>query len=443
MNSAKEIWETALGELQLQISKPNYKTWFKGTEGLAYDGDQFLVGVPNAFVAEYLEKSQRSLIEKTLIGLIHRGVNVRFKISWAQETACDSTDERRRNNSALYGFNPKYTFASFIVGAGNRMAHAAAVGAAEIPSGQSYNPLFLYSAPGLGKTHLVQAIGHKALENNLRPVYVSGEQFTNEFVTALRERRTDEFRAKYRSADMLIVDDIHFISGKEATEESFFHAFNDLHNAGRQIVITSDRQPKNMPLLHERLRSRFEWGLTVDIQPPDFEMRLAILQSKAEQAQATVASDVLDMMAQEINRNIRELEGSLNRIIAYARLLRAQITPELAARALKDVAGNHSAQPKALCSPQGIIGLVAETFSVAEDDLLGRGRGKEMAQARQVAMYVMRNNNHYSLSDIGAAFGGRNASTVSHACEKISQDIINSHLLRRKVEDIQKKLSSD
>jgi chromosomal replication initiator protein len=442
MNSANEIWEAALGELQLQLSKPNYQTWFKGTQGLAYDGDQFLVGVPNAFVAEYLEKNQRSLIEKTLIGLIHRGVSARFQISWAQDGTSPHTHEARRNVSAIYGFNPKYTFDNFVVGAGNRMAHAAAVSAAEHPSEQSYNPLFIYAAPGLGKTHLLQAIGQKALDNNLKPVYVSGEQFTNDFVAALRERRSDEFRAKYRSADMLMVDDIHFISGKEATEESFFHTFNDLHNAGRQIVITSDRPPKSMPLLQERLRSRFEWGLTVDIQPPDFETRLAILQSKAEQAHTSVAPDVLDLMARELKQNIRELEGSLNRIIAYAHLLRAQITPELAARALKDVAGTKDL-PEGRGNLESVIGTVAQTFALSVDDLLGRKRDKEVAQARQVAMYVLRRRGGCSLSDIGAAIGGRNPSTVSYACERVAQDMENSYLLRHKVEDIQKKLGSE
>jgi chromosomal replication initiator protein len=442
MNSANEIWEAALGELQLQVNKPNYQTWFKGTEGLAYDGDQFLVGVPNAFVSEYLEKSQRSLIEKTLISLTHRGITVRFQVSWAQDKTSGDTGKARRNVSAIYGFNPKYTFDNFVVGAGNRMAHAAAASAADHPSEQSYNPLFIYAAPGLGKTHLLQAIGQKALDNNLKPVYVSGEQFTNDFVAALRERRTDEFRAKYRSADMLMVDDIHFIGGKDATEETFFHTFNDLHNAGRQIVITSDRPPKSMPMLQERLRSRFEWGLMVDIQPPDFETRLAILQSKAEQAQTSVAPEVLDMMAHELKQNIRELEGNLNRIIAYARLLRAQITPELAARALKDVGGT-----KELPEPRGnlesVLGIVAQTFALTIDDILGRKRDKEVAQARHVAMYLLRQKSGCSLSDIGNAIGGRNPSTVSHACEKVVQDMANSHILRRKIEDIQKKISTE
>jgi chromosomal replication initiator protein len=439
MNSAKEIWQTALGELQIQVNKPNYQTWFKGTEGLAFDGDQFLVGVPNAFVAEYLDKSQRSLIEKTLIGLTHRGVNVRFKVTWADEAGQTGAGEAR-NLPALYGFNPRYTFDNFVVGAGNRMAHAAALSAAAPVSEGSYNPLFIYAAPGLGKTHLLQAIGQKALDNNLRPVYVSGEQFTNDFIAALRERRTEEFRAKYRSADLLMVDDIQFIAGKEATEESFFHTFNDLHNAGRQIVVTSDRAPKNMPNLQERLRSRFEWGLSIDIQPPDFETRLAILQAKAGQAKEQITPEVLDMLAHELKQNIRELEGSLNRLIAYARLLCTQITPELATRALRDVA----APVKELPSPRGLIdgvlGTVAGVFAISTDDLLGRGRSKDVAEARQVAMYVLRQQGGASLSDIGEAMGGRGASTVSHACEKVARDLENSHLLRRKVEDIQKQL---
>jgi len=441
MNSAKEIWEAVLGELQLQVSKPNYVTWFKGTEGLAYDGSLFLVGVQNDFVAEYLDKNQRSLIEKALIGRLSRSVNVRFQVRWAKESKESVENDPKRNNLALYGFNPKYTFDSFVVGAGNRMAFAAAMSAAEHLSDRSYNPLFIYSAPGLGKTHLVQSIGQKALENNLRPVYVSGEQFTNEFIVALRERKTEDFRAKYRSADLLMVDDIHFIGGKEATEESFFHTFNDLHNAGRQIVITSDCHPKNMPLLQERLRSRFEGGLTVDIQPPDFETRMAILQAKAVQAQAEVPLDVLDMMAQELKKNIRELEGSLNRVIAYARLLRSQITPELATKALRDVAGTRSLQQPA-GNVNGIIGLVADSFSLTVDDLLGRGRNKEIAQARHVAMYVLRQQTNCSLSDIGVALGGRNASTVSHACEKIDLDKSSSPLLSRKLDDILKKISS-
>jgi chromosomal replication initiator protein len=441
MNSAATIWEAALGALQLEVSKSNFQTWFKDTVGIACDGDLFLISAPNAFVAEYLEKSQRSLIEKTLIRLTQRNVNVRFQISWNSSSASMQNQASEPNNiAALYGFNSKYTFDNFVVGPGNRMAHAAALSAASKPAEHSYNPLFIYADPGLGKTHLLQAIGHQALENNVKPLYVSGEQFTHDFIEAIRERRTEEFRSKYRSADMLMVDDIQFISGKEQTEECFFHTFNDLHNAGRQIVITSDRQPKSMAKMEDRLKSRFEWGLMVDIQPPDYETRLAILRTKAAQAKTDITTDVLEMLAHEVRQNIRELEGSLNRILAYARLLRAQITPELAQKALKDVGAKALPPAGGNYAPDFIVSMVADNFALKPDDLTGRKRDRETAQARQVAMYILKQQGRYTLGDIGSTLGGRNASTVSHACEKIARDIAASHLLRKKVEDLQQNL---
>jgi chromosomal replication initiator protein len=435
MNSAAKIWEAALGVLQLEVSKPNYQTWFKDTAGIAYDGELFLVSVPNTFVAEYLEKSQRSLIEKTLISLTHHSISVRFQVQWSSTSGHNHTEDSD-DIAALYGFNARYTFDNFVVGPGNRLAHAAALSASGKTVDQSYNPLFIYAGPGLGKTHLLQAIGHQALENNIRPIYVSGEQFTHDFVEAVREHHADEFRAKYRSADMLMVDDIQFISGKEQTEENFFHAFNDLHNSGRQIVITSDRQPQELSRMEERLKSRFAWGLTVDIQPPDYETRLAILKNKAAEAQSYITDDVLDMLAQEVLQNIRELEGSLNRIIAYARLLNTRMTPELAQKALRNI-GTHVLPPPEPNMPDLIITAVAENFALKPGDLTGRKRDKEIALARQVAMYLLKQNSQYSLSDIGSALGGRNASTVSHACEKIARDIEASHLLRRRIEEIQ------
>jgi chromosomal replication initiator protein len=335
-------------------------------------------------------------------------------------------------------FNPKYTFESFIVGGCNRLAHAAAIGAAQSP-GQSYNPLFIYSGSGLGKTHLLQAIGHVAQARKVRVLYVSGEQFTNDFISAIRERKTDEFRNKYRSVDLLMIDDIHFISGKEQTEESFFHTFNELHNSNRQIVITSDRPPKSMPLLEDRLRSRFEWGLIVDIQPPDLETRLAILKAKAEQCGAELPPDVLEFIAQQIKNNIRELEGGLNRVMAYARLLRAKVTAELAAKALRDIASKVLSGTN--ITPPLLIDVVASSFCLTTEDLIGRQRDKEVAQARQVAMYLLKQQNNCSLAEIGAVLGGRNPSTVSHACEKIALDIQASPLLRRKIENIKKKIN--
>ena len=439
MRSAQEIWEAALGELQLQVNTPNYHTWFKGAKGLAYQGDQFIIGVPNAFVAEYLDKNQRSLIEKTLIGLTGGNITIHFRVSSAQpDFSAGYAGRGTYGTEETAMFNPKYTFESFIVGGCNRLAHAAAIGAAQSP-GQSYNPLFIYSGSGLGKTHLLQAIGHVAQARKVRVLYVSGEQFTNDFISAIREHKTDEFRNKYRSVDLLMIDDIHFISGKEQTEESFFHTFNELHNSNRQIVITSDRPPKSMPLLEDRLRSRFEWGLIVDIQPPDLETRLAILKAKAEQCGAELPPDVLEFIAQQIKKNIRELEGGLNRVIAYARLLRAKVTAELAAKALRDIASKVLSGTN--ITPPLLIDVVASSFCLTTEDLIGRQRDKEVAQARQVAMYLLKQQNNCSLAEIGAVLGGRNPSTVSHACEKIALDIQASPLLRRKIENIKKKIN--
>jgi len=293
---------------------------------------------------------------------------------------------------------------------------------------------------GLGKTHLLQAIGHAAQAKNIQVLYVSAEQFTNEFTNAIRERKTQEFHNKYRNVDMLLIDDIQFFSGKVQTEENFFHTFNELHNANRQIAITSDRPPKSMPLLQDRLRSRFEWGLVADIQPPDFETRLAILQAKAEQKEVNVAPDVLEFIAQRIHQNIRELEGSLNRVMAYAKLIRVLLTPELAAQALQDITGK---EPKtASITPHLIIEAVVDSFQLTPQDLKSQKRDKETALARQVAMYLIRQEASWSLTQIGKELGGRGPATVSHAYEKIANDINNSPYLRRKISDIQQKIYS-
>ncbi len=441
MRSTQELWEAALGEIQLQVNRPNYRTWFRETKGISYQGDQFVIGVPNTFVAEYFDTNQRSLIEKTLIGLTNCNVSVRFQVNSVQPDSPVGYASRATSTSSKPGpsrFNPKYTFDFFIVGSSNRLAHAAALGVAQNP-GQSYNPLFIYGDAGLGKTHLLQAIGHFAQARNLTVLYVSGEQFTNEFINAIREQKTDEFRHKYRGLDMLLIDDIHFISGKESTAESFFHTFNELHNSGRQIVIASDRSPKSMPGLQERLRSRFEWGLTAAMGPPNLETRLAILQAKAKQAGADILPDVLALIAQQARRNIRELEGSLNRVLAYARLLRVKPTLELAGYALKDIAGKASEDNHS--TPTLIITTVAESFQLTSQDLTSRRRDKETALARQVAMYLLRQQNGCSLTEVGIALGGRNPSTVSHACQKVAFNIEASPLLRRQVRQIQKTIS--
>jgi len=428
--SAQEIWETALGELQLQVTKPNYRTWLEKTSGLSYQDNQFVVSVPNTFVAEYLAQNQRSLIEKTLIGLTHPAIEVRFRVISGQETTATGQTTRPCCNF-------KYTFDSFVVSNSNRLAYAAALSVAENPGG-SYNPLFIYGGVGLGKTHLLHAIYHLAQANNIKVLYVSAEQFTNEFINAIREKSTEEFRNKYRTVDMLLIDDIHFISGKEQTEESFFHTFNELHNANRQIVIASDRPPKSLPHIGDRLCSRFEWGLIADIQPPDFDTRLAILQAKAEQQEVKVALDVLEFIAHRIQQNIRELEGSLNRAIAYAKLFGAILTPELAARAVQDIATKDA--KAASITPNLVMKMVAERFQLTPSDLISRKRDRVTALARQVAMYLLKQTTNRSLAQIGLELGNRDHATVIHACQKIANDMDNDPYLRRKILDIQQGL---
>jgi chromosomal replication initiator protein len=438
---AQEIWEAALGELQVQVSKPNYRTWLERTVGLSYQDNQFVIGVPNTFVAEYLSKNQRCLIEKTLIGLTHRDVDIVFKVnpSYQSQPARGSTrwEIPASQQISPLRFNSKYTFDSFVVGNCNRLAHAAALEVAENP-GHSYNPLFIYGGVGLGKTHLLQAIGQVALASNRQVIYVSAERFTSEFITAVQEKKTNEFNDTYRNVDMLLIDDIHFIAGKEQTQETFFHTFNELHNGNRQIVVTSNCLPKSMSSLEDRLCSRFEWGLIVDIQPPDFKTRLSILRAKAEQEGVDVSGDVLEFLAHQIKQNMRELEGYLNRVIALARLTRTLLTPDLAAQALKDIAVK---QPKRSCTTSSqVIDAVATSFQLSPLDLKSRKRDKETTLARQVAIYLIKQESDCSLAKIGQDLGGRNHSTVIHAYEKVASEINTNPYLQRKLSEIQQSL---
>ncbi len=439
--SAQQIWEAALGELQIQVNKPNYRTWLQKTMGLSYQNDQFVISVPNTFVAEYLDKNQRSLIEKVLTGLIHHEVQVQFQVDTHTQNSPSSHGSREKTTPAQQAsfplFNPKYTFDSFVVGSCNQLAYAAALGVTQDP-GHSYNPLFIYGEAGLGKTHLLQAIGHAALAKNVQVLYVSAEQYTNEFVNAIKEKKTKEFRNKYRSLEVLLVDDIQFFSGKEQTGENFFHTFNELHDANRQIAITSDRPPKSLSLLPDRLRSRFEWGLVTDIQAPDLETRLAILKAKAKEKGVNVSADVLEFIALQIQQNIRALEGSLNRVVAYARLLKSLITPELAARALEDIA---SKNPKGTpITPSLVIEAVADSFQLTPQDLQSRKRDKETTLARQVAMDLIKQETDCSLTQIGKELGGRNYHTVSQAHQKITSTIVTNPTLKNKIAALQQGL---
>jgi chromosomal replication initiator protein len=439
--SAQQIWEAALGELQIQVNKPNYRTWLAKTTGLSCQDDEFVIGVPNTFVAEYLSKNQHSLIKKVLTGLTHHDVQVQFQVDSHYQNSHSSYGSRGKTapaqQASLPLFNPKYTFSSFVVGDCNQLAYTAALGIAQNP-GRSYNPLFIYGGAGLGKTHLLHAIGHTAITNSIKVLYVSAEQYTNDLVNAIRGGKTEDFRDKYRNVDMLLIDDIQFFSGKKQTGENFFHTFNELHNANHQIAITSDRPPKSIPLLQDRLRSRFEGGLVTDIQVPDFETRLAILRDKATQKGVNISADTLEFIALQIQQNIRALEGSLNRVVAYAKLIKTMLTPKLAAQALKDIADN---EPKtASITPSLIMEAVVNNFQLTPSDLKSRKRDEATALARQVTMYLIRQETDCSLAEIGRELGGRSPATVSYAYQKIASDINNSPSLRRKILDIQQQI---
>jgi chromosomal replication initiator protein len=435
----QEIWETALGELQVQVSKANFRTWLSKTVGISHRDGKFVIGVPNTFAAEYLEKNQRSLIEKALSGLVSPGVQVVFQVNGRLHPTgtANPVPALPALEPSFTRLNPNYVFDLFVEGSGNRLARAAALSVAQNP-GNSYNPLFIYAGAGLGKTHLLHAIGQAVAARKINVICTSAEQFTNEFLSALRDRNTEDFRNKYRSIGMLLIDDIQFISGKEQTEESFFHTFNELHNTNRQIVITSDCPPKSMPLIEERLRSRFEWGLIVDIQPPDFETRLAILQSKTLQRNITVSPDVLERIARDVQPNVRVLEGSLNRVVAYAKLLKVAPTVEIAARALADIRGKEYLPGE--ITPALIIDAVAASFQLSREALAGKKRDKDTAMARRLAMYLIRQETNSSLAQIGQELGNRDAAAVTAACKLIAGNLDTSPYLKRKVRDIQKNL---
>jgi chromosomal replication initiator protein len=436
----REIWETALGELQLQVSKPNYRTWFGKTIGLDYQDNHFTIGVPNTFAAEYLEKNQISTIEKALDGLINPGVKVVFQVNGKKHPRNDVTSIPLEISTPIPAYtrlNPGYLFDYFVEGTGNRLARASALSVARNP-GRSYNPLFIYGGAGLGKTHLLHAIGHVAADNSINVICTSAEEFTNEFVTSIRDKSTEEFRNKYRSIGMLLIDDIHFIGGKGQTEESFFHTFNELHNTNRQIVITSDCPPRSMPLLEERLRSRFEWGLIVDIQPPDYNTRVAILESKAQQKGMVVSQEVVEYIARQAQNNVRLLEGSFNRVIALSRLLQSVPTIEIAHRALEDIC---SKEPDAqVVMHTAILEAVADSFNMDKEELIGRRRDKDTSLARRLAMYLIREETNYSLAQIGKILGGRDAATVTTACKKIATEIDKNSFLKRRINKIKKSL---
>lgn len=437
-SKANEIWQAALGELQLQMTRATFDTWLKYTRLVSYEDGTFIVAAHTTYAKEWLENRLLPQIKRTLAGITKRTVEVRFIVSPPASTmdttslpllqpGQDSGNGSASPQTQATQLNCNYTFDTFIVGSSNRLAQAASQAVADNPA-VAYNPLFLYGGVGLGKTHLLHAIGHRSLRKNLRVLYVSSEKFTNDLINSIRNHTTEDFRGKYRSMDVLLVDDIQFIAGKESTQEEFFHTFNTLHAASRQIVISSDRPPKAIVTLEARLRSRFEGGLIADIQPPDLETRIAILRTKAASKPINVPETVIEFIAHMVQSNIRELEGALNRVVACARLTDRPLTLELTTEALQDIIDRRDS-----VTPTQVLDAVAYYFKVGTDELQGRRRNRNIALPRQVAMFLMREITGTSYPQIGQMLGGRDHSTILHGCDKITTMVEEDDQLRRDV----------
>ncbi|OAS83143.1 MULTISPECIES: chromosomal replication initiator protein DnaA [Metabacillus] len=443
MENISELWSKALGEIEKKISKPSYETWLKSTKAHTIKGDTLTITAPNEFARDWLESRYLHLIADTIYQLTGEEFLIKFIIPQNQrddEFVQNSPIKQINNNNDEQNeipqsmLNPKYTFDTFVIGSGNRFAHAASLAVAEAPA-KAYNPLFIYGGVGLGKTHLMHAIGHYVMNHNpsAKIVYLSSEKFTNEFINSIRDNKAVDFRNKYRSVDVLLIDDIQFLAGKESTQEEFFHTFNTLHEESKQIIISSDRPPKEIPTLEDRLRSRFEWGLITDITPPDLETRIAILRKKAKAEGLDIPNEVMLYIANQIDSNIRELEGALIRVVAYSSLINKDINADLAAEALKDIIPNSKPKMIAISDIQRIVG---QEFQVKLEDFKAKKRTKSVAFPRQIAMYLSRELTDSSLPKIGEEFGGRDHTTVIHAHEKISKMLQSDEQLQRQLKEI-------
>lgn len=442
--SPSELWTEALRRIEGQLNKPTLESFLKVMRPVGLQGDTFVFAVPNRFAKDWVEQRLLAMIRGALRAAVGRNIEVRVTVAELPPppAAPQAPSPPLAPARAMEGLHlsPKYTFETFVVGAGNRFAHAAAMAVAEAPA-RAYNPLFIYGGVGLGKTHLLQAIGHRVLfgAGVARVAYVSSEKFTNELINSIRDDKTLNFRQRYRNVDVLLIDDIQFLAGKERTQEEFFHTFNTLHEASHQIIITSDRPPKEIPTLEDRLRSRFEWGLIADIQPPDLETRIAILRKKAESEGISVPDEVAEFIAQRITTNIRELEGALVRVVAYASLTRSPISAELASDVLRDLLPPTRAR---VVTIQAIQSALAEFFGIRVEEMRAKRRTKGVAFPRQVAMYVAREITDASLPRIGEEFGGRDHTTVMHACHRVREALRrDAHLaasLKRLMEDLQR-----
>lgn len=438
----EQIWHRALNLLEGELSEICLNTWIKPMEPLAVRDNVFMLSVPNDFHKTFVEQYV-PLIRNTLKVASNLLFDIRIVVGHPVVPEIQE-DMALSENATFNSFNhsrlnKQYTFEAFVVGSSNRFAHAACVAVAEKQGGRNFNPLFLYGGSGLGKTHLMHAIGNYIVENHpeKKVLYVQCEQFVNEFIFAIKENKYDDFRNKYRNTDMLLIDDIQFIEGKEQMQIEFFHTFNTLYESGKNIVMTCDKPPQSLISLEERLRTRFSCGLTVDIQPPDYETRVAILKRRAQMNNATVPDDVLDYIATNIASNIRELEGAFNTVLCYS-LLAGSITLEMAKEALKDIISPMAVKK---VSSSLIMDVVARYYNITVDDLISSKRNKEIARPRQLAMYLCRNLLSMTLPQIGSEFGNRDHTTVLHACNKISEEINQQGRIAHDIEEIKKRLS--
>jgi len=440
--NAEQAWQSVLGQLQMEMPRASFDTWVRDTKPVSYNEGTLTIGVRNAYARDWLESRLASTVNRLLVGILNSTVDVHFVVHGNESerivddspsSMSDTLDQTQPKPADAYettsrslSMNPRYIFDTFVVGSGNRLAHAACLAVAEKPA-RAYNPLFLYGGVGLGKTHLLHAIGNACQARGLRVLYVSSEEFTNDLITAIRTHTTQAFREKYRSMDVLLVDDIQFIAGKESTQEEFFHTFNTLHGQDKQIIVSSDRPPKALVTLEERLRSRFEWGLTADIQAPDLETRLAILRTKADRTGRHISNEILELIAERIQSNIRELEGALNRILAFADLSGSALTPDLVEMALADILPQKQNIPS-----ERILDAVANAEGLDIKDLLGHNRSSKVAIPRQLAMYLLRTYNEISLPQIGELLGGRDHTTIMYGIKKVGDD----EKLRKRAERI-------
>lgn len=450
------LWQTVLGEIELGVSQGNFATWFKNTRLLKIDDERVVVGAPNVFIKQQLESKFNDIIVQSLENNGVSPVTVEYKILPASSLhrkvedtpiilsgrgSSGSTDISESNTSSLthsyrHGLNEKYTFENFIVGSGNELAYAACQSIAAGP-GAKYNPLFLYGGVGIGKTHLIQAVGNSLMANKKarRVVYVSTEQFVQEFLDAIRYKKNTDFAGYYRGADVLIIDDVQFIAGKEKTQEEFFHTFNALHQANKQIIISSDTRPKDIPTLTDRLRSRFEWGMAIDMQAPDFETRCVIIQAKAQEHDVNLPHDLVEHLAGYVQNNIRELEGVLNQLVAFCEMRQLDPTLEIAMALL----GNNKSRPRHLTARQ-VVEKTAKYFSLNVEDLLGPKRDKEIVVPRQIAMYIIRGELHLSFPKIARELGRKDHTTAIHSVEKINKEQSYDPDLREAISTIKDKL---